>query len=335
LQEHLALGGSRQERLFVFHPLVPAPSIKNHVTLLPLRELQESMQRQEEGLTGRLEPDWRRLWLGLCSGIALLGVMTWPTWRWLWQEWMANDYYSHGILIPPVAIYLAWRRWWNQRLDLGDELRNSNFGFLVLVTGVGAYLYFFQERAYYLAAFATIGSLAGLVWIVAGSRLARLWAFPVAYLVLMVPLPFVERVTLPLALFTGVCSAALVKFLGLNITLVGNAISLPNADLVIGAQCSGINSMIALTSLHALVAYVIQGPLWARVSLILLAVPIAMLGNVLRVANLLFVAGAWGAEAAFRFYHDYSGLVFFGIALLLLLPLTRLLGCRQLRIETL
>jgi exosortase/archaeosortase family protein len=117
--------------------------------------------------------------------------------------------------------------------------------------------------------------------------------------------------------------------------VVGSAITLPNADLVIGAQCSGINSMIALTSLHALVAYVVQGPLWARMLLVLLAIPVAMLGNILRVANLLFVARAWGAEAAFQFYHDYSGIVFFVVALLLLLPLTRLLGCNRLRTETL
>jgi exosortase len=248
---------------------------------------------------------------------------------------MANDYYSHGVLIAPVAIYLAWRRWRNQGANQNWQQGRFSYGLLVLAMGVAAYLYFFYTRAYYLAAFATIGLLVGLVWTLAGGTLARLWAFPLAYLLLMVPLPFIERSTLPLALFTGVCSAAFVKFLGLNITVIGSAITLPNADLVIGAQCSGINSMIALTSLHALVAYVVQGPLWARTLLVVLAIPVAMLGNILRVANLLFVARAWGAAAAFQFYHDYSGIVFFVVALLLLLPLTRLLGCNHLRTETL
>lgn len=292
------------------------------------------MQRQQES-GSRLGIHGYRLWLEMGGGFLLLGLFTWPTWRWLWNEWMANDYYSHGVLIAPVAAYLAWRRWRNQGADQNWEHGSFGYGFLILAVGVAVYLYFFQGRAYYLAAFATIGLLVGLVWTLAGRTLARLWAFPLAYLLLMVPLPFVERVTLPLALFTGVCSAALVKFLGLNITVVGSAITLPNADLVIGAQCSGINSMITLTSLHALVAYVVQGPLWARTLLVLLAIPVAMLGNVLRVANLLFVARAWGAEAAFQFYHDYSGLVFFTVALLLLLPLTRLLGCNRLRAETL
>lgn len=292
------------------------------------------MQRKKEFIRWSKAPDGR-LWLGMSSSLVIFGILTWPTWRWLWNEWMANDYYSHGILIAPVALYLGWRRWSNEGANQNWKQGNFDYGLFVLAIGVVAYLYFFQQRAYYLAAFAVIALLVGLVWTLVGSTLVRLWLFPLGYLLLMVPLPFVERATLPLALFTGVCSAGLVKLFGLDITIVGSAITLPNADLVIGAQCSGINSMIALTSLHALVAYVVQGRLWAKTLLVLLAIPVAMLGNILRVANLLFVARAWGAEAAFQFYHDYSGIVFFVVALILLLPLTRLLGCNRFRTETL
>ena len=93
--------------------------------------------------------------------------------------------------------------------------------------------------------------------------------------------------------------------------------------------------MIALTALTALVAYVLNGPLWGRIALVMLAVPIAMFGNILRVSNLLFVARYYGADAAFRFYHDYSGIVFFVIVLVLMVPLTRLLRCKSLRLEVL
>ena len=88
------------------------------------------------------------------------------------------------------------------------------------------------------------------------------------------------------------------QFLGLDVIIVGNAVTLPNADLVIGAQCSGVNSLIALTSLMVLVAYLLDGPLWSRIALVLLAMPLAVLGNILRVATLLFVARAWGAAGS-------------------------------------
>ena len=274
----------------------------------------------------------RSLWLPLVAAL-LFGVLTWPVWRWLWSEWMANDYYSHGILIVPVALFLTVQRFRNDEQLSYDPQQRSLYGLIFLAIALLVYLYFLQNRALYLAAFAMIGMLAGLVWALAGGAVLRKLAFPIAFLVLMVPLPQVDRVTLPLAMFTGVCSGGLVQFLGLDVTIVGNAVTLPNANLEIGAQCSGVNSLIALTSLMVLTAYLLDGPVWSRIALVILAIPLAILGNILRVATLLFVARAWGAEAAFTFYHDYSGIVFFVAVLLLMFPLTRVLRFRQLRYD--
>jgi exosortase len=134
-------------------------------------------------------------------------------------------------------------------------------------------------------------------------------------------------------MFTGVCAGNIVRFLGLDVTIVGSAVTLPNAELVIGAQCSGVNSLIALTSLMTLAAYLLDGPIWGRLTLALTAVPLAILGNILRIASLLFVARAYGADAAFTYYHDYSGLVFFMGVFLLMFPLTRVLQARSFRLE--
>jgi exosortase len=263
--------------------------------------------------------------------VVLLGLLGWPVWRWLWGEWMTNEYYSHGLLVAPVAIYLGWRRLhlepaWHLHMQAGDSR-----GLLLVAATLGIYLYFLSERAYYLAAFALVGVSAALLWSLLGLRTLRMLAFPLGYLLLMVPLPFWDRVTLPLAMSAGVSSGALVGLLGVDILIIGNAVSLPNADLVIGAQCSGVNSIIALTTLNTLVAYVLAGPWWGRIALVLLAIPIAMVGNILRITNLLWVAHYLSADAAFRFYHDYSGIIFFAIALLSLIPLAKLLQCKSLR----
>jgi exosortase len=263
----------------------------------------------------------------------ILLLLTWPVWRWLWREWMGNDYYSHGLLIPLVSLFLAVQRIRNDRTIQLRSLRGESGGLLVVAGALALFLYFVNSRAYYLAAFVMVVLIAGLVWSLAGFVLLRKLLFPIGYLLLMTPLPFVDRITLPLALFTGVCAGGLVRFLGLDVTIVGNAVSLPNAEMVIGAQCSGINSMIALTSLLALAAYLLEGPLWGRLLLVLMAIPLAMLGNILRVASLLFVARAYGANAAFVYYHDYSGVAFFIAVFLLMFPLTRLLQARSFRME--
>lgn len=244
---------------------------------------------------------------------------------------MANEYYSHGVLILPVSLFLTIQRFRNDPALPWPPQAGSNRGLLLLLPAVAAYLFFLQDRAYYLAALSMIALLGGLIWTLWGDNTFRKLLFPLLYLLFMVPLPFIERSTLPLAMFTGVCSGGLVQFFGLDVTIVGNAVTLPNANLVIGAQCSGINSLISLLALTTLAAYILDGPIWARTVLVLSAIPLAVAGNILRVSTLLVVARFWGMDAAFTFYHDYSGPIFFVLAMLLLVPLVRILRIDTLR----
>lgn len=289
-------------------------------------------QRSARMISTPSQSNWQRIGLPLLAGVAFL-ALTLPVWRWLWSEWMSNDYYGHGILIAPVALYLAVQRFRNDDSLVYPSGSGYLYGILLLAAALAAYLFFLQARAFYLTAFAMVAMLGGLVWALGGTNVVRKLLFPIAYLVFMIPLPSWDRITLPLALFTGVCSGGLVQFLGLDVIIVGNAVSLPNAELMIGAQCSGVNSLIALTSLMVLVAYLLDGPIWSRIVLVLLAIPLAIVGNILRVASLLFIAREWGAQAAFTYYHDYSGIFFFIGVLLLVYPLTRVLRFGHLRYE--
>lgn len=290
-----------------------------------------SPQTSGGGLGWKSLPNIQKMLLG--GMVAAFVVLTWPIWRWLWAEWMANEYYSHGILILPAALFLIWRRF-SVDVTIRPLWFQQDLRSLALMTiSIGLYVYWLNEKAYFLAAFAMIGLMASLIWTAVGWRTFRALLFPLVYLVLMVPLPIIERSTYPLAMFTGVCSGALVNFLGLPIRIVGNAVEMPGTDLLIGAQCSGVNSMITLVALTSLCAYIFDGPWWGRVGLVLLSIPLAMIGNILRVGNLLYVAYYWGVDAAFTFYHDYSGFVFFAIVLVLLLPLMRALQLKNVRLD--
>ena len=89
--------------------------------------------------------------------------------------------------------------------------------------------------------------------------------------------------------------------------------------------------IVTLMTLVGFVVFVVQGPWPSKVLLALSAVVIAAFGNILRVASLLGVAYVWGGDAGFKYYHDYSGIVFFASALALLLLFSWLLGCREIR----
>ena len=59
------------------------------------------------------------IWLPILAALGFF-ALTLPVWRWLWSEWMSNEYYSHGILILPVALFLAVQRIRNDpRLNYG------------------------------------------------------------------------------------------------------------------------------------------------------------------------------------------------------------------------
>jgi len=255
--------------------------------------------------------------------LLLLGILAWPVWEWLWREWLGNQYYSHGMLIPIVSLFLAFRRFQLDKALSQLTLNGNAAGLILLAVSLLGFVISLNNRTFFMASFAMIGIVAGLIWVLGGSQILYKMRFPVSYLAL----------TLPLAIFTGVCSGGFVQFLGLDVEIIGNAVKLPNADLVIGAQCSGVNSLITLIALTALAAYLVTGPIWGRLLLILSAIPIAMLGNILRVASLMYVARWFDAESAFIFYHDYSGILFFIMALALLVPLARLFRCTTLRLN--
>jgi len=262
-------------------------------------------------------------------GVLLLALF-YPALRWLVGEWLGNDYYSHGPLVLLTSALLAWRLWvkWPPEKR---QISSAPIGLIPAGVGLIVYLYALLQRAYFVAALAMILLIAGLVWYLLGAAAVRRMAFPIGFLLFMVPLPFVEPLSIPLAQFTGAVSAGFVRLFGVPITVNGAQVILPNTQLVVGAQCSGLRSIVALFTLVGLVIFIVQGPWWAKSLLALSSVPIATFGNVMRVSSLLGVANVWGADAGFKYYHDYSSIVFFLSALVLLLLFSRAVGCREIR----
>ncbi|MDH7473716.1 MAG: exosortase/archaeosortase family protein [Anaerolineae bacterium] len=257
---------------------------------------------------------------------ALLLLLFWSTFYWLWWNWRTNEYYSHGPLIPLVAGYLAWRR-----RPQGNSSSPSNWGLLGLGGGLAGYLAGMALRAPFLSALAFIVVLGGLVWFLLGDEALRRWLFPLAYLILAVPLPFVDAFATYLQGLTAQAATALARLLGVSAISEGGRITLTSCSLVVGAPCSGMRSLVALLALAAVLAYLLRG-FWLRRGILLgLAVPLAVVANVVRVLSLLLVADRWGEDMALRYWHTFSGLMFFMAALGLLIGAGWGLGCREIR----
>jgi len=269
---------------------------------------------------------WRLL--AAAAIAALLLLLFGATFRWLWWSWRTSEYYSHGPLVPLVAGYLAWRR-----RPAGEPASPSNWGLLGLGAGLGGYLVATDLRAPFLSALALIVVLGGLVEFLLGGQALRRWLFPLAYLSFAVPLPFVDAIATYMQGWTAQAATALVRAMGVPAVNEGGRITLASCSLVVGAPCSGMRSLVALLAVAAVLAYLLRGPWTRRGALFVLAAPLAVAANVIRVVSLLLVANGWGEDVALRYWHTFASPFFFLAALGLLIAASWGLGCREIRAD--
>lgn len=250
----------------------------------------------------------------------------------LFRVLLADPNSSHGLLIPPIAGFLLWRR--RRRLAAlpkATEFRGLFLVFLgVVLLPLGA-----AAEIPAMAPFSLLVVAGGLVWHVWGNQLMRAVLFPYLYLFFTIPWPglLVETLTFHLQLISAKSAALVIGLLGMPVVREGVEIQLGGYKFEVAAPCSGIRSMAALMALGALCAYLLKGTRLRRIALFLLVPPLAMIGNAFRIVVILLIAAKWGTEAANGFYHEFSGLVLFLATFLLLLAAAQLMGMKQLREE--
>ena len=258
----------------------------------------------------------------------LVTLLFWSTFVWLVYNWLNNSYYSHGFLVPFISGFFLWRR---RDAFARDSREPSNLGLLVVGASLVGFLVAQVWQAYHVSAVSFIVLLAGLALYTLGEKATRRIAFPLAFLFFMIPLPFINRLSPALESFTATISTAVVSFFGIPAVNQGSQIRLPGSSFVVGAACSGLNSVVALATLVVVFVYILEGSYRAKAILLAMAVPIALVANLVRVSTLLVIAHFFGAEVGMRYFHDYSSPVLFLLAFILLILVSRLVGCSEIR----
>jgi len=255
--------------------------------------------------------------------VAFLSLVYWPIFRWLVQSWLSNDYYSHGFLVPLVSGFFIWTK----RHELKTR-EPSIIGAFILALGGLIYILGLVWDMRFLSSFSLLIVLSGLSFSFYGTKATRLMLFPLCFLIFMIPLPFMQEVGFSLQSISVRSSTWLLGVMGLPITTIGPEIHLEGNVFTIGLACSGINTLIALLALAAVYVYILRGAFYRRTVLFIIALPIAILANILRIAAIILVANFYGVAIATGFFHDLSSFIFFVIAFLFLILLGKLLQCR-------
>jgi exosortase len=142
------------------------------------------------------------------------------------------------------------------------------------------------------------------------------------------PLLILEKLTFVLQFFSARYSASIIGLLGIPVERIGAEIYLQNAAFTIGLPCSGMNTLISLLAIATIFIYILKCPLYKKAMLLCAAIPIAIFANILRVTSILLVANHYGAEAAMKFFHNFSSPLLFIAAFMFLILISILIGCK-------
>jgi exosortase len=239
------------------------------------------------------------------------------------SEWWTVEASSYGMLVPPIALYLAWI---SRRTTLSIPAEPDSSGLLLVAGSCFVFLVGELAAEFYLARVSFVFLLAGFTWTFWGLPRLRSLAFPFILLLTMVPLPALvfNAVAAPLQLFASSIATDLSQFLGVSIYRDGNIIHLATTSLGVAEACSGLNSLSSLVVGSLLLGYLENASIVGRILLTVLSVPLAIAVNVLRVAGTAVLADN-KPEYAMGFYHLFSGWLVFVMGFGMLWMLAKLL----------
>jgi exosortase/archaeosortase family protein len=281
----------------------------------------------------------------LTGALVIIGAIVlvfWQVFVRLVDAWIVDGNYSHGFLIIPIAAYFVWER--RHRLAAAP-VRPSWAGLLVLGFGIAVLLAGLWGSELFLSRVALLFVITGIVWFLYGLQHVRILAFPIAFLLLMIPIPAIifNQIAFPLQLFASRVGEAAISGVGIPVLREGNVLHLANkaagipvlregnvlhlayTTLEVAEACSGIRSLVSLITLGIVYGYFMDTRPWVRMLIVASAVPVAIIANGARVAGTGMAAHWIGPEAAEGFFHQFSGWIVFIFAFVMILILQRLI----------
>lgn len=271
----------------------------------------------------------------------LAGALYYPVFSMLYKARWENIDYTHAYFILPVAVFLGWHAFRNARdSNLGTRISSSKLSLesrvprpasqvlfpVIFVFGLIMFIFGWRQDYLSISTFSLLPVLLGLIGCLYGTRIVRILWFPIAYLLLLVPPPMgiLDSLTLPMRYGVSIVTERLVGLFGYPITRDGLLLQIGGHDVFLGEACSGFRSLITLSSLGLAYIFISKSSQSRKLGMAAAIIPLALLGNLLRVIGVVIVTYYWGETLGQKFFHDASGFVMFVVMLTGLLAIENL-----------
>jgi exosortase len=232
-------------------------------------------------------------------------------------QWWQDPNFSHGFFVPLFSAFVLWQ----DRSQIARlPVIPSSWGLLIVIGALCVLILGVMGAELFLSRVSLLLLIAGLVIFFLGWNYFRAVLFPWAFLILMIPIPAIifNQITFPLQLLASKVAAAVLPVLGVPVLREGNVINLPAMTLEVAEACSGIRSLLSLTTLAIIYGYLMEPRNAVRVGLALASLPIAVAANSFRIVGTGLLIQYWDPEKAEGFFHLFSGWLIFVISLLML-----------------
>lgn len=240
-----------------------------------------------------------------------------------------NPSQSHVPLVPFVSLWMAWMQ--RDRIRQALSGGGSAAGWLCLIPALLLHAVGILAEEARISLLSLIAALYGLSLLLGGWRLARILTVPILFLLFLIPYGHLEeRISFLLRVLATRSGTAMASWAGVDVQLRGTLVGVSGCQLEIAAPCSGLRSLSSLLALAVVFAHVTEPHPLGKLLLILSAVPLAVIGNAIRLGLVLTAADSFGKDFGMK-VHDVSGFLVFGFAFGCLMGIERLFECLRQR----
>lgn len=239
-----------------------------------------------------------------------------PAVRLLLAKWSASDDYEHAIFVVPILLYIFWK----DRRPLVQNNTFSTFGLIFFVTALISYLFSLKLQIPSFIFASMIATLISGIFYIGGSQSLKAYTIPILLLIMLIPIPgqLLSMLTGTLQLKISEIGETIIRTFGIPMLREGNVLNIQGMSFQVVEACSGIRSLISLTTLSLLLGYFSLRRFTSRTLLFIISIPIALLINLIRVVTLVLAFYYYKIDLSTGTPHTIIGLILFifGFALL-------------------
>ena len=248
----------------------------------------------------------------------LVAAIYWPLFPDMAAVWDYDPNYSHGYLVPVLSLLFAWMAWREAGRQHAQTVEQKHVMHGMALIGFGLILHITMWFVHnlFLDVLSLITVLQGLVLMWGGTAASRTYNFPIRFLIFMAPLPlhWYQPFAVRMQQLVSHVSTFLLSACGVPVYQEGYFIYLPGYTMAVAEACSGLRQLLAILALGVVIGHFSgRGPRY-RWTLGLLAIPIAVFANCIRVVCSGFILMAFGEQWAEGFFHTVEGLVIIALS---------------------